>query len=233
MQAVILAGGLGTRLRAVVSAVPKPLAPIGGRPFLAILIERLERQGIDEAVLAVGYKGDAIEAALGSRLGGVGLHYVHEDEPLGTGGALARALARIERFPVLALNGDTLLELDLAAMLAAHRAAGARLTMAVRRVEDTGRYGRAVIDRGRVVGFAPGEAGRPGTINAGVYLFAENLLADPGLPARFSFERDFLERQAQILRPLAYEARGYFIDIGVPEDYARAERDLAGPRARA
>jgi D-glycero-alpha-D-manno-heptose 1-phosphate guanylyltransferase len=233
MQAVILAGGLGTRLRSVVSAVPKPLAPIGGRPFLAILLERLERQGIDEAVLAVGYKGGAIEAALGSRHGGVGLHYVHEDEPLGTGGALARALVRIERFPVLALNGDTLLELDLAAMLAAHRGAGARLTMAVRRTEDAGRYGRVIIDQGRVVGFAPGEAGRPGMINAGVYLFAENLFAGAGLPARFSFERDFLEPQASVLRPLAFEAAGYFIDIGVPEDYARAERDLAGSDARA
>jgi D-glycero-alpha-D-manno-heptose 1-phosphate guanylyltransferase len=233
MQAVILAGGLGTRLRSVVSAVPKPLAPIGGRPFLAILLERLERQGIDQVVLAVGYKGGAIEAALGPRHGGVGLHYVHEDEPLGTGGALARALARIERFPVLALNGDTLLDLDLAAMLAAHRGAGARLTMAVRRVEDTGRYGRAIIDQGRVVGFAPGEAGRPGLINAGVYLFADHLFAGAGLPVRFSFERDFLEPQASVLRPLAFEATGYFIDIGVPEDYARAERDLAGSDAGA
>jgi D-glycero-alpha-D-manno-heptose 1-phosphate guanylyltransferase len=95
-------------------------------------------------------------------------------------------------------------------------------------VPDAARYGRAQVEGGRLVGFAArGEGAAPGLINAGVYLFAENLLADPGLPASFSFERDFLEPRAAALRPLAFETEGYFIDIGVPEDYARAQRELA------
>jgi D-glycero-alpha-D-manno-heptose 1-phosphate guanylyltransferase len=179
-------------------------------------------------VLSVGYLKEPIMAAFGDRYHGIGVSYSVEDEPLGTGGGLRRALALVDEFPVFALNGDTLVELDYAAMLRAQQEAGAALAIALRRVPDAGRYGRAQVEGGRLVGFAArGEAAGKGLINAGVYLFAKNLLADTSLPESFSFERDFLEPRAAHLRPLAFETEGYFIDIGVPEDYARAQRELA------
>jgi D-glycero-alpha-D-manno-heptose 1-phosphate guanylyltransferase len=227
MQAIVLAGGQGTRLRPAVSDVPKSMAPIAGRPFLAYVLERLERHGVTDIVLAVGYRSEQVIAGLGHRHGGVRLRYSEEQEPLGTGGALRQALALTSEFPVFALNGDTYLDLDLAAMRRALGGSDARIAMAVRMMDDTGRYGRVVVESGRVAAFAPGEAGTRGFINCGVYLFAADLLASAGMPEKFSFERDFLEPNVAALAPLAFEASGYFIDIGIPEDYARAQRDLA------
>jgi D-glycero-alpha-D-manno-heptose 1-phosphate guanylyltransferase len=226
MQAIVLAGGQGSRLRPVLDDTPKVMAPIGGRPFLACLLEFLASQGIDSAVLALGHRSGDIARAFGPRFGGLALRYAVEPEPLGTGGALRSALAMIDRFPVFALNGDTYLELDYRAMLAAHRAGAALLTVAVREVADAGRYGRVTVAGGRIAGFEPAGKAQAGLINAGCYLFGENLLADPALPKTFSFERDFLAPRAGALRPLAFETNGYFIDIGVPEDYGRAQREL-------
>lgn len=228
MRAIVLAGGQGTRLRSVIAGLPKPMAPVAGRPFLAHLLDRLERGGVDRVVLSIGYIKEPIVAAFGNRYRGIEIAYCIEETPLGTGGGLRQALAMAGGFPVFALNGDTIVELDYAAMWRAREEAGTALAIALRRVPDAARYGRAKVEGGRLVGFAArGEGAEPGLINAGVYLFAENLLADPSLPASFSFERDFLETRAATMRPLAFETEGYFIDIGVPEDYARAQRELA------
>jgi D-glycero-alpha-D-manno-heptose 1-phosphate guanylyltransferase len=227
MRAIVLAGGQGTRLRSAVRGVPKPMAPIAGRPFLAYLLALLERNGITDVVIAAGYLGEQIVQEFGPRHGTLRLRYAVEREPLGTGGALRNALAMVEDYPVFALNGDTYLELDLAAMRRALDDAKAPLAVAVRAMSDTGRYGRVVVERGRITGFASGAARQPGLINCGAYLFAADVLASAGAPETFSFERDFLERQVAALAPVAFETDGYFIDIGVPEDYARAQRELA------
>lgn len=222
-EAVVLAGGLGVRLREAVPDLPKPMAPVAGRPFLAWLLERLERQGVRHAVLAVGYRAEAIERHFGRAFGALRLSYAHEREPLGTGGALRQALRLIGAFPALALNGDSLVDLDLVAMRATHEAAGVPLTMALAQVEDAGRYGRVVVRDGRVVAFeAKGRAG-PGAINAGVYMVEAGLLDDPALGERFSFEKDFLEPRVAALPIAAHLAGGGFIDIGVPADYRRAQ----------
>jgi len=226
MRAIVLVGGQGTRLRSVVSDVPKVMAPIGGRPFLCLLLDLLERQGVSEVILAAGYLAESLTGTLGERYRGLRLRYAIESEPLGTGGALRHALSLVDRFPVFALNGDTYLDLDYAAMRRAHEAAGADLTMALRHSEESARYGCAKIAKGRVVGFDAAGARAAGTISAGVYLFARPLLDDPSLPMSFSFEKDFLELRAAVLRPLAFVTDGYFIDIGIPEDYRRAEREL-------
>jgi len=226
MQAVILAGGLGTRLRPMVSDVPKPLAPLDGRPFLDYLLASLERQGVTEAVIATGHLSAQIEAVIGTRRGRMRVRYAVEREPLGTGGALRNALSQIREFPAVALNGDTYVEIELSGMLAAHRKGRAGLTVAVREVADAGRFGRVIVEDTRIIGFEAGGASQPGMINCGVYLFDRNLLDDPSLPEKFSFEKDFLETRVAELRPLAYVASGYFIDIGVPEDYLRAQREL-------
>jgi len=225
MQAIVLVGGQGTRLRSIVSELPKVMAPIGERPFLSLLLDRLQSQGVNEVILAVGYLRELLMARFGERHDGIALRYAVETEPLGTGGALRNALAMVERFPVFALNGDTYLELDCRGMQRAHAAAGVELTIALRRVVANERYGCVTLAGDRIVGFAA-QGAHTRLVSAGVYLFAGRLLDDPALPKSFSFERDFLEPRVPIIRPLAFETTGYFIDIGIPEDYRRAQREL-------
>lgn len=227
MEAVVLAGGLGTRLRAVVPELPKPLAPVAGRPFLSILLDQLDAQGFCRVILSVGYRHELIRAALGERHRGIELVYAVEDRPLGTGGAIRLAARQCCTGEVFVLNGDSYVAVDFAAMREAHLASHTQLTICAVAVADAGRYGRVLIKEGRVAGFAEKGAHGAAMINAGVYLFAPELVLGTDLPEAFSFERDFLERRLGQLKPLAFTTSGVFIDIGVPEDYARAETVLA------
>jgi D-glycero-alpha-D-manno-heptose 1-phosphate guanylyltransferase len=226
MRAILLAGGAGTRLREVVQDVPKPLAPVAGRPFLSYMLDLLEARGMTEIVISIGYLGHMIRDSYGARYGAMSIRYAVEEQPLGTGGGLRNALAQIDRFPVFALNADTLLDLDYRAMERGFARAERSLGLAVRSVDDTARYGRAVLRDDRVVAFEPAGRSGQGIINAGVYLFGRNLLDDCGLPERFSFEHDFLEPRAAQLQPFAFATSDYFIDIGVPSDYGRAQHEL-------
>jgi D-glycero-alpha-D-manno-heptose 1-phosphate guanylyltransferase len=225
--AIILAGGLGTRLRSLVSDIPKPMATIGGRPFLAHLFDHLERQGIQWVILAIGYKYEAFRDYFGARYRSIRLTYSIEPAPLGTGGALRRALDGVEKGPILALNGDTFLALDYGSMLTAHLAAGAGLTIALRQVSDASRYGEAVVEQGRITAFSEKSTAAPGWINAGVYLLERDIFAPFNLREVFSFERDFLQTYCSQLRPLAYPTDARFIDIGTPEDYLRVKHGLS------
>lgn len=219
-EAVVLVGGLGTRLRPVVPDLPKPLAPVVGRPFLAWLLDGLAAAGLTRVVLATGYLGHLVEAAIGPRHAGLDILYAPEDQPLGTGGALFAALARTTGERVFALNGDTWLDADLGA-LAAH-APAADLVLAVRPVADRTRYGSVVLAGDRLVGLREkGEAG-PGLINSGLYLLHRGLLAKRPLPPAFSFEREVLERPDG-LDIRAFRVDGRFIDIGTPGDLAAAQ----------
>lgn len=223
MEAIVLAGGLGTRLRSVVADLPKPMAPVAGRPFLAWLLDELDRAGFTKAILAVGYKHKSIREYFGDRHGQIELLYSIETEPLGTGGALKQALAMATAARVFVINGDTHVALDYPAMEQAHEKVGARLTMAACAVPDVGRFGAMDIDsRNHVAGFFEKGRSGPGHINAGVYLMARDLLANNGLPDKFSFENDFLLPNLVAIKPLAFPTEGAFLDIGVPEDYARA-----------
>jgi len=223
MQAIILAGGLGTRLRGVVPDLPKPLAPVGGRPFLAILLEDLRSQGFASAVLSVGYRHELIQDAFRDQFDGLAIRYVVEDKPLGTGGAIRLAARACSETDVFILNGDSYTELAFVDMHARHRDADAPLTVCAVEVPDTARYGRVVVEYSRVAGFSEKGISEPGLINAGVYLMRRDLLETLALPEVFSFERDVLAAKVKQLRPLAFRARGLFIDIGIPEDYARAQ----------
>lgn len=226
MEAIILAGGLGTRLKSVVAELPKAMAPIGDRPFLELLLDALADAGFGSVILAVGYRYEAIRAHFGKRYRALRLDYSVETTPLGTGGAIRLALGRATSAPIFVLNGDTYVQLDFHAMRASHLAADTGLTVAVQPVADTGRYGALEVEHGRIRGFA--EKGRRGSglINAGAYLLDPALLTHCGLPAAFSFESDFLVPAVKTLRPLAYLTNGLFIDIGTPDDYARAQRLL-------
>jgi NDP-sugar pyrophosphorylase family protein len=226
---LVLVGGLGTRLRSAYADGPKALAPIEGKPFLAYLLKQLADAGLTRVVLCVGYRADQIEQWLGDGNSiGLDVRYSREDEPMGTARALGLAYSRYARGErVLAMNGDSILQLSLSAMWDAHTNRGARATIALAHVPDTSRYGSVEVnDEGWVTSFheKSGEPA-PGFINGGVYLF-EPPVMDTILDDQCrSLEREVLP--AQLSRGLlAFKSDGYFIDIGIPEDLARAQREL-------
>jgi len=223
MDAIVLAGGLGTRLRGVVDDVPKPMAPVQGRPFLALVLDQLVGAGFNTAILAVGYRHEAIDSYFGKDYRGLALRYSVEHEPLGTGGAIRLACAQAHTHDVFVLNGDTYLELDFRAMMEAHVRAGSHLSMAICHVSDVARYGALELCHDRVQRFLEKGRSEPGWINGGTYVLGPALRARLRPQGAFSFERDMLESAVGSIRPLAFPASGRFIDIGNPEDYARAQ----------
>ena len=231
MQAIVLAGGLGTRLRRVVTDLPKPMAPVAGRPFLAWLLDRLAQAGFEPVVLAVGYRHEVIVQHFGHAYRGMALDYSVEEQPLGTGGAIRLAADRIGAWPVFVLNGDTFLDLDYPAMLDAHLKGGEQMSLAVCRVPDAGRYGALDLRGGHVRGFLERGGGGPGVINAGTYLLSQGVLDRIPRGEPFSFEQQLLVPDVSAIRPAAFATEGLFIDIGVPEDYARAQQLFAQPGA--
>ncbi|HKN21909.1 MAG TPA: nucleotidyltransferase family protein [Terracidiphilus sp.] len=228
MEAIVLAGGLGTRLASRLQGLPKPMAPIAGRPFLEILLNQLRRSGCTRVLLSVGHQHSVIQDHFGASFHGVSLHYVVESVPLGTGGAIRFALAQAREESLLVLNGDTFLNADYAAMLRFHALEGAAVTLAVVHRDDVSRYGSVTIEGQRITGFE--EKGRSGSgwISAGTYVLARNLAWPPALPEKFSIERDFFVPEVTRLRPAALKVDGFFLDIGIPEDLDRAQTELAG-----
>jgi D-glycero-alpha-D-manno-heptose 1-phosphate guanylyltransferase len=226
MEAIILAGGLGTRLRETVPDLPKPLAPIGARPFLTYLLDQLAKQGVRRVTLAVGHRSASIRSTLGNTYSCMTLQYSDEEQPLGTGGALRQALALAQAAQVFVLNGDTLFNVDLQAMLDLHTRYAAKLTLALKPMADTSRYGRVETEGNWVTRFVEKGNSGPGLINGGCYLVDLHLLDDPDLPEKFSFELDFLQPRLAEVRPLAFCSDGYFIDIGIPADYHAAQESL-------
>lgn len=226
MHAVILAGGFGTRLRSVVSDVPKPLAPVQGRPFLDWLIAVLARQGVNGVTLSVHHQWEKIRDYFTANPAAVPVDWVVEETPLGTGGAMRYVLAQKEiQEPVLVLNGDSYVRADCRALYAQHQDGNEQFSMVLREVADSGRYGTVQVQEGVVTSFGKGQEGKPGLINAGVYVVSPGIFNEP-LPEAFSFEQDFLPPRLAALKPKAFIADGYFIDIGIPDDYARAQREL-------
>lgn len=227
MHAIILAGGFGTRLQSVVSDVPKPMAPIAGRPFLVWLMEAMIRDGVTGFTLSVHHQWEKIRDYFNANPMPVPVDYAVEETPLGTGGAIAYALAHIKaKEPVIVVNGDTFVGVNYKALYDAHMASHAPLTMVLRSLPDTSRYG-VIITQGRIItSFAKGRMGESGLINAGIYVVAPDLFAGYGLKKAFSFEQDFLQPNINKIRANSYLAKDYFVDIGIPEDYIRAQQEL-------
>jgi D-glycero-alpha-D-manno-heptose 1-phosphate guanylyltransferase len=228
MEAVILAGGLGTRISSRLKDLPKSMAPIGGRPFLALLLDRLVAAGCARVLLSVGHLRGAILETFGDCYCGMALRYVIEEHPLGTGGAIRLALAQTQEQAALVLNGDTYVEVDFAAIAALHYTACRPMTMTVTHVRDTSRYGGVLIEGGFITGFTEKGLQQPGWINAGVYVLNRDFPWAESLPLRFSFETDVLGPAFGQIRPAAFRSSGYFLDIGVPEDLDRAQKELGG-----
>lgn len=222
MQAIILAGGFGTRLRSVLSDVPKPMAPIHDKPFLAYLIDYLKSQGITDVILSVHYLREQIQNYFKDNFNSVKIQYAIEENALGTGGAIVHALKLVNKAePVFVLNGDTFLKLDYRQMASIYEP-GNQMVMALRKISDCSRYGTVIVNQNRVVDFQEQGSHQAGLINAGVYFISPTLFNSFSLPETFSFEKEFLFPQIASIHPQAFIVEDYFIDIGIPEDYARA-----------
>ncbi len=226
MHALILAGGFGTRLRSAVPDVPKPLAPIKGRTFLDWLIEALVWYGATGVTLSVHYEWEKIRDHFEENRPPVPLNLAIEKTPLGTGGGMKFALKECPQdSPVMVLNGDSFARIDYRALYRDHAKSGLPLTMVLRQMEDTGRYGRVEEEDGVITSFEDGKPGRAGLINAGIYVLDPKLFSDTKLPAAFSFEKDFLPKRLEKIQPAAFITDDYFIDIGIPEDYERVRKN--------
>jgi len=229
---ILLCGGMGTRLRSVVSDTPKPMARVAGRPFLEILLSHFAELGFARAVLSTGYMAEKISDHFGPRFQGIDLSYCVEPEPLGTGGASRAAARMCATDTVLVCNGDTFLEFDFESVRAFNLDRQEKASVAVTLgVPDTERYGRIEIGPDAQARFAG--RGRPGAgfISGGVYLLPRADLLAEARPAPFSLE-DFVFDSARGGRIFAVPAHGRFIDIGVPEDYAAAQAMFANEQAR-
>lgn len=232
VTAVILAGGLGKRLRPVVSDRPKVLANVLGRPFLEHLFDRLARYGVHRAVLCAGFMADLLDAAYRDGYGDMTIAIAREKELLGTGGAVRNALPLIESDPVLVLNGDSYCTADLAEFYAG--ASGSERSMLLVRCEECGDYGRVETDAdGRVTAyFEKEQSAGEGWVNAGVYLLSKAAIASIPAGGPVSIERDVFPAWIQD-GILGVRLEGGFLDIGTPERLAEAEEYLAAHGGRA
>ena len=223
-EAIILAGGLGTRLRSAVPDLPKCMAPVGGRPFISYITDFYRRAGIERFIFALGYKSAAFEAFFEAEFPQGGYAVSLEDSPLGTGGAIRQACTLATEASVLILNGDTFFRIDLDELSSFHLAHTADCSLCLKPMRDFDRFGVVELDHElRVRQFREKQAYHSGLINGGVYaLDRENFLHED-LPAIFSFEKDYLEKSLETRRIFGLEQQGFFIDIGIPEDYTRVQ----------
>ena len=227
--AIILAGGFGTRLREVVSDVPKPLAPVRGKPFLDYQLQALAKQGYRKVILSTGHLSEKISAHYGAKFRGMELLYSVETVPLGTGGAIRQAFGKCSEETALVLNGDSFFDIDLRTFSKFHGGALADCSLALRVVPDTSRYGAIEIDgQNNVIRFSEkSETRSPGLINAGVYLLGKTkFLGNIPDKENFSIEKDFFMKVAGSIRLKGFPFDAYFIDIGIPSDYERAQHEF-------
>ena len=226
-QAIILAGGLGTRLREAVPDLPKSMAPVAGRPFLSFVIDALRMQGIEQFIFSLGYQADVVEKYLEEHYPTLDYSVVVEEEPLGTGGAIQLACSKTHEENVLVANGDTLFKIKLNELESFHVHHGAECTIGLKPLEKFDRYGVVEIDReGSVIAFNEKQYYDNGLINGGVYILNVPRFLQHTYPGKFSFEKEYLEKNSGKGNLYGCLQDGYFIDIGVPQDFNKAQEDL-------
>lgn len=232
-EAIILAGGLGTRLRSVVSDTPKCMAPVSGKPFLSFLIFSLQQNGIQKFIFSVGYKHEIIEDYLKENYPQLDYTISLEDEPLGTGGAIKLASSKASEKNVIVCNGDTLYKVDCKSLSQFHEEKNAACTLSLKPMNHFERYGVVELnDDNSVRSFREKQFYTSGLINGGVYALNVAGFLKEDFPEKFSFEKDYLEKNVKNddhEKPKLYGIiqDDYFIDIGIPEDYDRAQKELA------
>lgn len=220
MEAIVLAGGLGTRLQSVVSDLPKPMAPIDNKPFLEYLLKYLVKNDIKTVILSVGYKWKTIEDYFGHRFENIELIYSVEKKPLGTGGAINKAMRLVKNKTVFIINGDTFFNVHLKDLALINRS---KLILSLKQMHNFDRYGNVQSDEnGFVTAFVEKEYREIGNINGGIYLASKNIFDSFDLGDNFSFE-EFIQNNFKSLKITSKIFKDYFIDIGIPEDYVKAQ----------
>lgn len=227
MEAIILAGGLGTRLRSAVPDLPKCMAPINGVPFISYLIDNLINEGVTNFIFSLGYKSELFISFLEEKLPMKNYLIVIEDEPLGTGGAIKLACKKAKDENVIALNGDSLFKVNLKELMHFHLEKKSRCTLALKPMQDFERYGSVEIDAvQKINSFKEKQFITKGCINGGVYAIEVASFLQKSLEDKFSMEQDYLEKYSGEGNFYGFVQEGYFIDIGIPEDFVRAQIEL-------
>ena len=227
-EAIILAGGLGTRLKNSIGDIPKPMAPVNGRPFLEYILDYLEANDITHVVLSVGHKHESIKDHFRNRYKSIKIDYAIEDKPLGTGGGIRNALDLISGMHTLVLNGDTMFRVNLFRLNEFHFSRSLRFTLVLRQVPDVSRYGSVETDdQNKIIRFnEKGAIKGKGKINGGVYLINKSFFSENNFPETFSLEKDGFEKLYKTQPFYGLVCKKYFIDIGIPEDFKRAQNDF-------
>lgn len=231
MQAIILAGGFGTRLQNVVKDIPKPMAPINAKPFLFYLLSYLKKHNFTDIIFSVHYLKEQIEQYFGNNFLGLNISYAIEEEPLGTGGAIINSFKYIDKSkPVVILNGDTFLEIDYQKLIVNHQKNKVNFTIALKEMNNCSRYGKVEINQNDVIIDFKEKSNNQeqGFINSGIYVVNPNIFDKykNKLTKKFSFETDFLMKFTKELEINAFKVKDYFIDIGIPEDYQKAQNEI-------
>ncbi len=222
-EAIVLAGGFGTRLQGVVKDLPKPMAPINDVPFLAYQLNYLKTQGVERIVLSVGYLHETIVEYFNYSYNGMEIDYAIEKDALGTGGGIALALSKIKSDFAFVLNGDTMFRVDLLNMENFHFTQQSDLTLALKKMDNIDRFGSVDIENNKITGFLEKNAKKgAGFINGGIYIMEKNFFEKLNLKGKFSFEKDCLEIYYKTLNFKGFCSEAYFLDIGIPEDYEKA-----------
>jgi len=227
-ECIILAGGLGTRLRTVVADLPKCMAPVAGRPFIEYVIDYFISQGIEKFILALGYKAEVVIGHIQDRYPHLDVKYSIEIEPLGTGGAIKKACGLVDGTAALVTNGDTLYKVDVQQAAAAFAKQEADCTLVLKPMQNFERYGVVQVnDQNKIIAFKEKQFYQEGLINGGVYLLGIESFLKEDFAEKFSFEKDYLEALYAYRSMYAVEQNAYFIDIGIPEDFERAQVEFA------
>ncbi len=226
-ECIVLAGGLGTRLRSELPDLPKVMAPVAGYPFLSYVLRWLEKNKVDRVILSLGYQSEDVIAWGDAYDGDIALVYSIESEPLGTGGAILEAMQMTQTEHFFVINGDTLFDADLVGMENYHCQQDSDLTLALKPMTHFDRYGLVMTDESmRITGFEEKGFHEKGFINGGIYMMSRESMLNRQLPKKFSFEHDFLEVYFRKLDIYGFIQDSYFIDIGIPDDFRRAQKEL-------
>ncbi len=226
-ECIILAGGLGKRLRSEVADLPKCMAPVAGQPFLHWVITYLQSQGVTSFIFSLGYMHDVIEDYIKLNYPELQVKFSVENEPLGTGGAIKLAMQLCQEENVLVVNGDTLFETNNELLWSEHHEGNSTCTIALKPMQNFDRYGAVTINEKHIItAFTEKKYMDAGLINGGVYLINRYIFNEINFPEKFSFEKDFLEKYLDTLTMIGVEDDGYFIDIGIPEDFKKANKEI-------
>ena len=227
IECIILAGGLGTRLRSAVPDLPKCMAPIVGKPFLTYLIDYLLEQHVTKFIFSLGYMHEVIEAFIKSNYPQLQYQIALENEPLGTGGAIRLACDYATEENVIVMNGDTMFRVDVQSLLKFHYAQNSNCTLSLKTMHHFDRYGVVETDdENNITSFKEKKQYESGNINGGVYALHVPSFKSISFSEKFSFEKDYLEKYFNQLKMTGCLFDGYFIDIGIPEDFEKAGREL-------